>query len=701
MSDGPPVDDPLIGRVVGGGRYEVLAVLGRGGMGTVYRARQRPLDRVVVLKLIHRELSADPGVVGRFEREMRVTAAIEHPNTVRVYDFGEIDGQPFLAMEHLAGRSVREVLDKDGAFPSPRLASVGLGVANALGAAHAAGIVHRDLKPDNVILVDAYGEPDFVKVLDFGIARPLEREMGYKTATGVLLGTPIYMSPEQCAGTLVDARSDLYALGVMLYEMAAGRPPFSGASFTAVLVAHATQPPPPLPPLAPDLPAPLVELIMALLAKSPDDRPAGAEEVGRALAPFARSAEARATAGRGRVAGAPQSSSPAAAPRSSSPSSPSSSSAAATARPASPTAVSPETSRGTGTRVLEEGSAGPGTGIGRGTEAIPPPDRASHGSAPPPRPGTARGAAALPAADSPGGEGRSRRQPALAVVAATGVLVLGGVAAVVVLRGLPGSSGPTKGSGGGKPLHGAGGKPERPVAGDGEAVARLLAAEGEPPWPAACQPDSASVRSMASAARALGPDADDGARREGLAALRRLPDDVPARWLIEARATLATDPDAAGRAAERAAALCPSSALARHLRGNALQKRQQLAAAEDAYREAAKLAPGFAPSRFNLGLCQLRRGAAVEALATLDPLTREHPDLPNLFLVRAEAHRRLGDTTAALAALEEQAKRHPESAEGWYQLGRARAARKLKGAADASCKAAELGHTEARALCKR
>src|SRR6185295_10120963 len=257
--------DPLVGRVVGGGRYQILSVLGQGGMGTVYRALQKPLDRMVVLKLVHPELTRDAGALGRFQREMKVTVAIEHPNTVRVYDFGEIEGVPggppggqqFLAMEFLSGRSVRAVLEAEGAFTPGRLASVGIGIAHALGAAHAAGIVHRDLKPENVMLVDAYGQPDFVKVLDFGIARPPEGETGFKTATGVLLGTPAYMSPEQCAGAAVDGRSDLYALGVMLYEMATGRPPFVGNSFTALLIAHTSAPPPPLAGRAPELPAPI------------------------------------------------------------------------------------------------------------------------------------------------------------------------------------------------------------------------------------------------------------------------------------------------------------------------------------------------------------------------------------------------------------------------------------------------------------
>ncbi|HXU61456.1 MAG TPA: protein kinase [Polyangia bacterium] len=268
-----------------GGRYQVIRLLGRGGMGTVYLARQTALDRDVALKVIAvQEGALAQDAVARFEQEMRATARVEHPNTVRLYDSGPAGRGLYLAMEYLPGRTLREVLDADGRLPPARAVRIAKQIAHALAAAHRQRIVHRDLKPENIMLMDQFGEPDFVKVLDFGIARFLDVQTARLTATGAVIGTPVYMSPEQAQGRAVDEMTDLYALGVILYEMVCGRPPLVRESAISTLMAHVNEQPVPLPALAPDTPAALASLVMALLQKLPAARPASAEVVATALA---------------------------------------------------------------------------------------------------------------------------------------------------------------------------------------------------------------------------------------------------------------------------------------------------------------------------------------------------------------------------------------------------------------------------------
>jgi serine/threonine-protein kinase len=277
--------DPLVGRTVAGGRYTVTAVLGRGGMGVVYAAIQHPVNRKVALKLIHRDLAGERHIIDRFAQEMHLTAAIEHPHTVRLYDVGDLDGQPFITTEFLEGRTLRDELARVGRMPPARTIAIALQIARALRGAQAHNVVHRDLKPENIMLLDRYGERDYVKVLDFGIARSLHRtEADFRTGTGAILGTPAYMSPEQCEGKPVDARSDLYALGLIIYELCTGAPPFPPTqSIPQMLLAHVTQTPPDLATRAPDAPPDLVRLVMSMLAKDPAARPANADAVIAAL----------------------------------------------------------------------------------------------------------------------------------------------------------------------------------------------------------------------------------------------------------------------------------------------------------------------------------------------------------------------------------------------------------------------------------
>ena len=280
----------MIGREVGG-RYRILAKLGEGGMGAVYRAEQISLKRIVALKVLKPELSSEPGLVRRFNAEATLAAKLNHPNTVTLFDFGQgEDGALFIAMEYIEGKSLRQVLVKEGPLSPERVLAITSQICNSLSDAHATGIVHRDLKPDNVMLFARGRQAEAVSVLDFGIAK-LRDEHGNitqqpMTQAGDILGTPQYMAPEQIRGDRVDARTDVYALGVMLYEMMTARLPFEGATVMALLSKHLTDIPVAPTVRRPELaiPEPISALIMRCLAKNPDDRPRTMDEIEQLLA---------------------------------------------------------------------------------------------------------------------------------------------------------------------------------------------------------------------------------------------------------------------------------------------------------------------------------------------------------------------------------------------------------------------------------
>jgi formylglycine-generating enzyme required for sulfatase activity len=278
-----PELDPLVGQVLDG-KYELLARLGEGGMGAVYRARRVHIGDEVALKVLLRKFVADAGLVERFRREARAAAALRHPNVVAIYDFGEArdDGAPaYIVMELVEGGSLRQLLRREGCLKPERAVALMRDICAGVGAAHRKQIFHRDLKPDNVIVLppDEERERETVKVVDFGLAK-LRDAAGAPTLTetGAVMGTPHYMSPEQCRGERLDARSDVYSLGAMLYEMLAGSPPFTAPSLAGVLAKHITEAPPPLPADA-HVPPALAAVIMHSLAKDPDARPAGATEL--------------------------------------------------------------------------------------------------------------------------------------------------------------------------------------------------------------------------------------------------------------------------------------------------------------------------------------------------------------------------------------------------------------------------------------
>ncbi|MCC6216844.1 MAG: protein kinase [Polyangiaceae bacterium] len=276
-----PLPDARVGSVVAE-RYRIVALLGEGGMGVVYRAEHVHMRKPVALKVLHRELTANQEVVARFEREAIAAGRIEHANVASATDFGRLeDGSFYLVLELIGGRSLREVID-GGGLPVRRALHVVEQVALALDAAHRAGIVHRDLKPDNVMLVEREGDPDFVKVLDFGIAKLSAGEAGEPqlTQVGHVFGTPEYMAPEQAQGGTVDARADVYALGIVLYELLTGRTPFAGDDLVVVLARQLTEAPAPLPET---VPAVLRGLVESMLAKDPSARVQTADEVAARL----------------------------------------------------------------------------------------------------------------------------------------------------------------------------------------------------------------------------------------------------------------------------------------------------------------------------------------------------------------------------------------------------------------------------------
>ncbi|MBK9070891.1 MAG: protein kinase [Myxococcales bacterium] len=259
--------DPRLGSVIDG-RYTLVRRLGAGGTGVVYEAEQRAMGRRVAVKMLNAVAADDPEWVQRFRDEAMTSARLVHPNTIRVYDVGQTsDGALFMVMELLEGHSVRHML-REGAFAAPRVLKILLQACASLAEAHGLGIIHRDIKADNVFLLQMGGAADYVKVLDFSVAKLLH-EGGVKTRAGLVLGTPQYMSPEQCRGLPLDPRSDLYSLGILAYEMATGRLPFTAADPRDVLTMQLRQP---VPPLDASVATPLADIIYCALQKEPSQR---------------------------------------------------------------------------------------------------------------------------------------------------------------------------------------------------------------------------------------------------------------------------------------------------------------------------------------------------------------------------------------------------------------------------------------------
>jgi serine/threonine protein kinase len=277
--------DPLLGATLGG-RYRVERCVGAGSMGRVYRASDLEERRVVAVKVLAPEHARNPELVARLDREVRATQRLQHPNVVGVYQHGlEPDGRRFLVLEFLDGVSLEQVILTDAPMPIGRIARIGLQIARALDAAHARNIVHRDLKPDNVMLVKHDGAADVVKILDFGLAQLVDEQGAELTMNGVRVGTPHYMAPEYLRGFVYDARSDLYALGVLLFELTTGVAPFTEAP-PQLFVRQLESDAPSIAERRPECPAALVRLVARLLARDPADRPQRAADVAAALQPL-------------------------------------------------------------------------------------------------------------------------------------------------------------------------------------------------------------------------------------------------------------------------------------------------------------------------------------------------------------------------------------------------------------------------------
>jgi eukaryotic-like serine/threonine-protein kinase len=287
ISEAVPVD-PLVGHTLDD-KYYLESRLGIGGMGTVYRARHMLIDRPVAVKVLNQRFVEDEAARTRFRREARAAGRLQHTNAVTVTDFGESnDGYVYLVMELLEGRTLRDVLAKEAPLDAARSVSLMLQISAAVAAAHEAGIIHRDLKPANIFIVQRADVPAVVKVLDFGIAKLAaesldEDEPMSLTQVGAMIGTPRYMSPEQCDGAELTPAADVYSLGVILYEMLTGVAPFSGSTPLAIAMKHTSEMPRSLREYVSSIPPALEQIVLHTLEKRPQDRPGNAAEFRKEL----------------------------------------------------------------------------------------------------------------------------------------------------------------------------------------------------------------------------------------------------------------------------------------------------------------------------------------------------------------------------------------------------------------------------------
>ncbi len=282
--------DPFIGREILEGQFQIVQKIGTGGMGSVYKASQPGMNRMVAIKILHPKLVNRRDLTSRFRREARAMSQLTHPNTVKVFTYGELeDGSLYIVMELLEGRNLNQAVRREGPIPPERAIPILIQVCAALHEAHTMGIVHRDLKPENIFLCNQGGLQDYAKVLDFGLAKVTERQMRpgslILTQEGMVFGTPEFMSPEQAQGRELDARSDIYSSAVILYEAITSKLPFNAQTPMEYIQKHVLERPIPLSERAPEIPIPsgLETVIAKALAKKPDDRWQSAAEFAAAL----------------------------------------------------------------------------------------------------------------------------------------------------------------------------------------------------------------------------------------------------------------------------------------------------------------------------------------------------------------------------------------------------------------------------------
>ncbi len=274
------------------GEYRVERLIGRGTFGDVYAAEQPLIGKRVAVKVLREDLAAEPELVARFVSEARAVNLIKNRHIVDIFSFGKVGEQGcYFVMELLEGRTLAELIEREGRIGLPRALPILRGIADALDAAHRAGVTHRDLKPENVFLVPESDGSHTPKLLDFGVAKLCRDDVTIKTVSGIALGTPRYMSPEQCRGKHVDHRSDIYALGAVIHEMLTGKPPFDAETATELMIKQTVDPPPSMSSVCPEVPPELDAPVLSMLAKRAADRPSSA---GEAVAALAARAHARA-----------------------------------------------------------------------------------------------------------------------------------------------------------------------------------------------------------------------------------------------------------------------------------------------------------------------------------------------------------------------------------------------------------------------